>query len=540
MQDNIKYKEKTGKNIIDELDMLNHRMEAALRESETKYRRVVDNANEAILVVQDGVLRFSNPKALEFFGFTAEELKNKPFLDLIHPDDREMVIEHQNKIFKRECLEDIFSFKILNKDGQEKWVEIKSVPDLWEARPAMLNFLTDITLLKENEEEHKMLEAQLLHSRKMEAIGSLAGGIAHDFNNILGAIHGYTELAVNELEKGNQVRVNLEYVLSAAGRAKELVRQILAFSRKADEEKKIIYISHIVDEAMRLLRSSLPATIELRSRIEKELNPVMADPTRMHQVIMNLCANAGYAMRENGGLLEISLDEIELDADLIGTKELEPGRYQRLLIHDNGHGMDAETQKKIFEPYFTTKKQGEGTGMGLSLVHGIVKSHNGEIIVESEPGKGTSFYIYLPVTDINEVPEVKPSEPIKGGNERILLVDDEWTLVEMGKQMLERFGYAVDIKTSSAGALEVFSTNPNAYDLIITDQTMPVMTGIQLTQELRQIRPEIPVILCTGFSEVIDEENFKSRDIDAFIMKPIVMREIAAVIRQVLDKKHCG
>ncbi|MCU0289936.1 MAG: response regulator [Acidobacteria bacterium] len=422
---------------------------------------------------------------------------------------------------------------------REKWIRIKSVQVLWETKPALLHFLTDITELKKIEEECKMLTDQLLHSRKMEAIGSLAGGIAHDFNNILGAIHGYTELAVNELEKGNHVRVNLEYVLSAAGRAKELVRQILAFSRKADEEKKIIYLSHIINEALRLLRSSLPTTIELRTRIEERLTPIMADPTRMLQVIMNLCANAGYAMRENGGILEIALEEIVLNTNLIDMKELEPGKYQRLLISDTGYGMDIETKKKIFEPYFTTKKEGEGTGMGLSLVQGIVKSHNGEIIVESEPGKGTSFYIYLPVSDIMEEPVVESLKPIQGGNERILLVDDEWTLVEMGKQMLERFGYSVDIKTSSPGALEVFSADPTAYDLIITDQTMPVMTGIQLSQEIRQIRPDIPVILCTGFSEIIDEENFKSRGIDAFIMKPIVMREIAAIIRQVLDKKCC-
>ena len=508
-----------------------------------KYRSMVDNANEAIIVVQDGILKFSNPKAAELFGFTQEKLKNKLFVELIHPDDKEMMVEYHNRKFNGEASEDIFTFKIIDiidNDSQGKWVEIKSVQVSWEGKPAILNFLTDITIRKKEEEERKILEEQLLHSRKMEAIGTLAGGIAHDFNNILSAILGYTELAINELTEGNRVRINLEYVLSAASRAKELVKQILAFSRKADQEKKIIYMDHIIDEAMRLLRSSLPTTIELRSRIEKGLNPIMADPTRMHQVIMNLCANAGYAMREKGGLLEIALEEIMLDPDHFKTEDLEPGRYQRLSISDTGHGMDAETKKKIFEPYFTTKKEGEGTGMGLSLVHGIIKSHNGEIIVDSEPGKGTCFYVFLPVTDIEIVPtEVESLEPVVGGNERILLVDDEWTLVEMGKQMLERFGYMVEIKTSSKGALEVFCSNPDVFDLIITDQTMPIMTGIQLTQELKKIRPDIPVILCTGFSEVIDEENFKSQGIDAFVMKPIVMREIAAVIRSVLDKKYC-
>jgi PAS domain S-box-containing protein len=414
MQKKNRYKETSGKN-ISEVERLNRWIESALREIETKYHCVVDNTDEAILVIQDGILGFFNRKVFDFFDFTEKELKNKLFLELIHPDDRERMIDYQNKIVNGGSIDD-FTFKIISNDGREKWIRIKSVQVLWETKPALLHFLTDITELKKIEEECKMLTDQLLHSRKMEAIGSLAGGIAHDFNNILGAIHGYTELAVNELEKGNHVRVNLEYVLSAAGRAKELVRQILAFSRKADEEKKIIYLSHIINEALRLLRSSLPTTIELRTRIEERLTPIMADPTRMLQVIMNLCANAGYAMRENGGILEIALEEIVLNTNLIDMKELEPGKYQRLLISDTGYGMDIETKKKIFEPYFTTKKEGEGTGMGLSLVQGIVKSHNGEIIVESEPGKGTSFYIYLPVSDIMEEPVVESLKPIQGGN----------------------------------------------------------------------------------------------------------------------------
>lgn len=523
---------------------LTQKTEAALRDSEEKYHNIVDivnNANEAILAVQDGTVKFSNPKAAELFGYTQEKLKNKPFVDLIHSDDKEKIVAYQGRKFKNKnkAIDDIITFRIIDNNGNGKWAEIKSVPVSWEGKPTILNFLTDITIRKEEEQKRNFLEEQLLHSRKMEAIGTLAGGIAHDFNNILGAILGYTELAINALAKENQVKINLEYVLSAAGRAKELVKQILAFTRKADQEKKIIYMDHIIDEALRLLRSSLPATIELRAKIETGLNPIMADATRMHQVIMNLCANAGYAMREKGGLLEIALEEIILDPVLFNTKELEPGRYQRLSIKDTGNGMDAETKSKIFEPYFTTKKEGEGTGIGLSLVHGIVKSHKGEIIVDSEPGKGTCFYVFLPVTDVKKVPvETKSLEPIQGGNERILLVDDEWTLVEMGKQMLERFGYTVEIKTSSKGALDVFCQNPDLFDLIITDQTMPVMTGIQLTQELRKIRPNIPVILCTGFSEAIDEENFKSQGIDAFVMKPIVMREIAAIIRRVLNKKH--
>lgn len=540
MQIEKKYDGKTREELIDELEKLNSRTETTLRESEEKYRNVVENANEAIFVAQDWVLKFCNPKTVEILGFAPEELKAKPFAELIHPDDRAMVADRHKRRLQGERFEDVYSFKIISKDLRVKWVEIKPILISWEGRPATLNFMADITIRKREEEERKKLEAQLLHSQKMEAMGTLAGGIAHDFNNILGAILGYTELSINELSEGSLVRANLEYVLSAAGRAKELVKQILAFSRKADQEKKPVYLGNIIKETMKLLRSTLPTTIELRSRIADNLNPIMADPTRLHQVIMNLCTNAGHAMRENGGILEITLEEIALEADTIKGKELEPGFYQRLSISDTGHGMDAETQRRIFDPYFTTKKEGEGTGMGLSVAHGIIKSHKGEITVYSEPGKGTTFHVLLPDTEVGAAPEAAPQEPIRQGNERILLVDDEWALVELGKQMLERIGYTVETKNASISALEAFRSNPAAFDLIITDQTMPVMTGVQLARQIKNIRPDIPVILCTGFSEAVDEENFKSRGIDAFVMKPIVMRDIAAVIRRVLDKESRG
>ncbi|MDQ1350245.1 MAG: hypothetical protein QG657_546 [Acidobacteriota bacterium] len=513
------------------------RAETALRESEEKYRNVVENANEAIFVAQDWVLKFCNPKTIEILGFTQEELANKPFAELIHPDDKEMVVVRHKRRLQGERFEDVYSFRIVSKNQQVKWVEIKPILILWEGRPATLNFMSDITIRKREEAERKKLEAQLLHSQKMEAMGTLAGGIAHDFNNILGAVLGYTELSINELSEGSLVRANLEYVLSAASRAKELVKQILAFSRKADQEKKLVYLKQIIEEAMKLLRSLLPTTIEIRSRIADGLNPIMADPTRLHQLIMNLCTNAGHAMRENGGLLEIILDEMALDADAVKGKELEPGWYQRLSVSDTGHGMDGETKRRIFDPYFTTKKEGEGTGMGLSVVHGIIKSHKGEITVYSEPGKGTTFHVLLPVTtETGEVPGVEAPGPIPRGSERILLVDDEWALVELGKQMLERIGYNVVVKSSSIDAFETFRSNPAAFDLIITDQTMPVMTGVQLARQIKNIRPDIPIILCTGFSESVDEETFRSRGIDAFVMKPIAMREIAAVIRGIFDK----
>ncbi len=514
--------------------------EAALRQSEEKYRTVVENANEAIFIAQDWVLKFCNPKTIEMLGFTQEELQNKPFAELIHPDDRAMVMDRHKRRLKGERVEDAYAFKIISKDLRLKWIEIKPLLISWEGRPGTLVFMSDITNRKREEEERKKLEAQLLHSKKMEAMGTLAGGIAHDFNNILGAILGYTELSINELSEDSAVRANLEYVLSAANRAKDLVKQILAFSRKGDQEKKPVYLGNIIKETIKLLRSTLPTTIEIRFKIADGLNPIMADPTRLHQVMMNLCTNAGHAMRENGGLLEITLEEIALEADAIKGKELEPGFYQRLTVSDTGHGMNVETQRRIFDPYFTTKKEGEGTGMGLSVAHGIIKSHKGEITVYSEPGKGTTFHVLLPETEIKAVPETAPQAPLQRGNERILLVDDEWALVELGKQMLQRIGYTVDVKNSSMSALEAFRSTPTAYDLIITDQTMPGMTGIQLARQIKELRPDIPVILCTGFSEAVDEENFKSRGIDAFVMKPMVMRDISVVIRKVLAGERRG
>jgi signal transduction histidine kinase/CheY-like chemotaxis protein len=394
----------------------------------------------------------------------------------------------------------------------------------------------DVTERKRAEEEKKKLEEQLRHSQKMEAIGTLAGGIAHDFNNILGAIIGYTELASDDLPDFSITKKNLFQVLAAANRAKDMVKQILAFSRKDKEERNPILLSKIIDEAFKLLRSSLPTTIDIRSNISSRLSPVLASQTQINQVIMNLCTNAAHAMREKGGILEIALREIDLDPDILDVKDLAPGRYQQLSISDTGHGITPGIKDRIFEPYFTTKKTGEGTGMGLAMVYGIVKGHSGEITVYSEPGKGTTVHVYLAVLEKSEVTEgeIDHTEPVIGGSERILFVDDEVHLAEVGKQMLEKLGYRVTSRTSSTEALEDFRGNPSHYDLVITDQTMPGITGVQLAEELKQIKPGIPVILSTGFSEKISESNYKSRGIDAFVMKPTMKKEIARVIRRVL------
>jgi signal transduction histidine kinase/CheY-like chemotaxis protein len=392
---------------------------------------------------------------------------------------------------------------------------------------------------KHGEEERHKLEERLRHLQKMEAIGLLAGGIAHDFNNLLGVVTGYTELAVMDIPDGSPTKSYLMKVLSTAEQAKNIIKQILTFSRKQEEEKTLIYLSDVVNEALILLRSTLPATIEIRPELEEGLLPLIANPTQISQVIINLCSNAAYAMREKGGILRIALKEVIIDAHSTNSPVMAPGKYQLLSTSDTGTGIRPEILKRIFEPYFTTKKKGEGTGMGLAMVHGIVRSHGGDITVASEPGTGTTFHVYLPVT--GEEPAVVPGEPqsqsLPGGNERILFVDDEDTLVDIWEKMLTKLGYRVITRTNCLEALEMFRSDPNRFDLVITDQTMPHMTGIQFTVGLKAIRPDIPVILCTGFSEEIDEENYKTRGVSGFAMKPLELEKIARTIRRVFENK---
>ncbi len=392
-------------------------------------------------------------------------------------------------------------------------------------------------LIKELEEEKLNAEAQLQQAQKMEAIGTLAGGIAHDFNNILGAIMGYSELIKMKLPEESDLISDLDQVIRAGERARDLVRQILTVARQQRQEQRPIQIRYIINEALNLLKATLPSTIEIREDLAKDAGIVNADPTQVHQVIMNLCTNAGHAMQEDGGVLTVELANVEID-DLSASKhlDLDAGSYLRLTVSDTGYGMTSEIMERIFDPYFTTKDTGEGTGLGLSVAQGIVKAHGGTITVYSEPGIGTTFHVYLPVIQEAERAEKEESEaPLPTGNERILFIDDEQVLVEIGSQMLERLGYEVVTKRSSVQALELFRAEPDRFDLVITDMTMPEMTGDKLAQKFMKIRPDIPVILCTGHSKQISEQKAKEIGIRAFIMKPILRRTIAETIREALD-----
>jgi PAS domain S-box-containing protein len=398
----------------------------------------------------------------------------------------------------------------------------------------------DITKLKKAENEKMELELQLSQKQKMEAVGTLAGGIAHDFNNILGAMQGYLELSLDDLPEDNPVRENLDQIMSCVGRAAKLVKQILTFSRKdqQEQEKEPVLISSIVKEVLGMLRSSLPATIKISRKIQADTSLVMADSTQIHQVLVNLCTNASHAMKENGGQLEVILENVNLKSETrVGDEHLQPGKYVKLIVSDTGHGIDKELMDRIFEPFFTTKKKNEGTGLGLSVVHGIIKSHDGAITVSSTRGKGTTFEIYLPEIESGDVRENQSSEPEKD-KELILLVDDEEMIINSTSKILERLGFDVVIKSSSMDALEMFQEEPEKFDLVITDQVMPNMTGTQLAEKLLSIRPDIPVILCSVFPEEVCDEELKRIGIKEFVAKPISMQKINKVIRTVLDKSN--
>ena len=419
------------------------------------------------------------------------------------------------------------------KDGSSCELDVVISP-VWDESGNLRNYVSverDVT-------EEVKLQNHIRQRQKMEALGTLAGGIAHDFNNILMPILINTEMALMEGSEGSAASRHLHLVAEAANRGKELVKQIIAFSRQKDQERSAIEISSVIREALKLLRASIPKNIEIVDHINAESAVVLADATQIHQVLMNLCSNASYAMREKGGILEVNLSEIKVDPNLASRHlDLKPGPYLRLTVSDTGGGMTPEVMEKIFDPFFTTKAPGEGTGMGLAVVHGIVKSHGGAITVYSEAGKGTTFNVLFP--QIMGVPESKTDAlgHMPTGKERILYLDDEDIQVRSVLPMLERLGYRVVGQTDAQKALAMFRKRPEAFDLVITDMTMPSMTGEKLAEKLLRLRPDIPIILCTGFSEAIHDEKAKSMGIRGFLMKPFSVREIAETIRRVLDMK---
>ena len=412
-------------------------------------------------------------------------------------------------------------------DRAIKWVDQRLV---------RLQMATDITDQKRIEQERKEYERRIQQLQKMEAIGTLAGGIAHDFNNILSAVFGYAELAILRAG-GNQIlQRNLAGIIEAAKRAKELVQQILLFSRQGEQELKPLQIRPLIKESLKMLRSSLPTTIKIRPQLQGDFENILANPTQIHQIVMNLCANAAQAMEDDGGVLTVSLAQVELkEEDVRHHPGREAGTYLKLRVQDTGRGIPAELLDKIYNPYFTTKAKGQGTGLGLSVVHGIVQSYAGIIEVGSEPGRGTVFEVFLPAIEMEAVREELPVIDLPGGSEHILLVDDEEALIEVLGDMLRLLGYRVTATASSVGALNLFLTNPQDFDLLITDMTMPGLTGDRLTAEVRAKRPDLPVIICTGYNRRLSDNDPKTLAVQAILMKPVEQLEFASTVRAVLD-----
>lgn len=424
------------------------------------------------------------------------------------------------------------------------WEHFNPFNDRWYSRHDRLLRWVDGSLVKIqiaiDITEQKRLEEELFQAHKMEAIGTLAGGIAHDFNNILSSIIGYTELAKAEANENSRIAANLTHVLQASHRAAELVKQILTFSHKGNYDSKVLKPYLIVKEALNLIRASLPATIKIEEDIDPESGSILADQTKIHQIVVNLCTNALHAMEEETGTLTVSLARKELNEDaVLGHPGVSPGPFIELSVSDTGCGMDQETQRRIFEPYFTTKETGKGTGLGLSVVLGLVRGYGGIITVESEPGKGTTFRVYFQAIAEEEKATVQKKEAMSlpGGTERILTVDDESIIIALHKAILSSLGYTVTVKTSSEEALAALKAAPDSFDLLITDQAMPALSGAKLAEEALSLRPDLPIILCTGYSATLTEEKAMEIGIKRYLNKPVAITDLAKIVRAVLDEK---
>ena len=516
--------------------------EAALKESEEKYRTLFESSRDAIMTLAPPKWLFTsaNPATValfkvrdeaEFISFGPWQLSPERQSDGKPSDEKaKEMIETAMRNGSH-----FFEWTHCHSDGTPFAAEVLLTRMEHKGQALLQATVRDITERRQTEEEQARLMNQLMQAQKMESIGTLASGIAHDFNNVLSSIIGFTELALDDVEKDTILEDHLQEVYTSGKRAKDLVAQILAFARQTEAKLKPIQVDAITKEVLKFLRSSIPTSIEIKQNIES-YSPIVGNPTQMHQVLMNLCTNAAHAMEKGGGTLEVNLKDVAIDGGMQWENlNLKSGNYIELKVSDTGTGIAPEIRDSIFEPYFTTKGPGEGTGMGLAVVHGIVESYGGQITVDSSLGEGTVFAIYLPTIKKSSADRIHVPEKFPTGTERILFVDDEATIARMTGQVLERLGYRVTMRTSSTEALELFRIKPNEFDLVITDMTMPNMTGDKLAAALMEIRPDIPIILCTGYSKKISDETASAIGIKAFAYKPMVKAELAKTVRKVLD-----
>jgi PAS domain S-box-containing protein len=494
----------------------------------------------AIEEASDGILIADSSRIVRYVNSAFEKMSGFAYGEIVDKKAEMIWSEYNEKTFPDNLWSSLdqgisWNGRMTNrrKDGSlyELETKISVVRDYNENITHFVNINRDLT-------HETLLEKQLLQAQKMQAIGTLAGGIAHDFNNILSAIMGYTEICMLQAPKDTQIPRRLGRVMHACQRARELVKQILTFSRQTKQEHNQVQIHLIIKEALKLLRASLPSTIEIQHEIRTDSSYVLADPTQIHQVLMNLCTNAAHAMKENGGKLSVKLDDVNLENEIDEKfSSLNPGSYVRLTVNDTGHGMNDHTLSHMFEPFFTTKNFDEGTGMGLAVVKSIVENHGGAVYAYSELEKGSTFEVLFPRATMEPILEKKSSAHLPQGNERILLVDDEEFIVDMAKEMLEGLGYIITTTNSSPEALKWVDQSPHDFDLVITDQTMPGMTGTELADRIHNIRNDLSIILCTGYSEEIIPGRAESQNIKSVIMKPFIIQEMALVVRKVLDSR---
>ena len=508
-----------------------------LKKSENQFRSLFNSITD-LIYTQDMEGRFAsaNPAMQRLFGYDMDEFIGHRAADFMKPELQSDFASRYLEVIKEQGHHEGISC-YFKKNKEKIYIEYRSSlvkPDDG-SEPYISGIGRDVTEKILSEKKVKQLQKQVAQAHKMESIGTLAGGIAHDFNNILFPVLGYAEMLLEDVPEDSPFRASINGIYTSALRAKSLVKQILTFSRQESGELMLMKMQPVVKEALKLIRSTIPTTIEIIQDINPDCGVIKADPTQIHQIVMNLTTNAYHAMEETGGGLKVSLKAVELGEYDIITPDMAPGVYACLTVADTGVGMDKNLTDKIFDPFFTTKAIGKGTGMGLSVVHGIVTAMGGAIHVYSEPGKGTQFHVYLPVEkSLSEEQVTNSKAPILGGTEQILLVDDEEAILAMEKRMLERLGYQVTSRTSSLEALEAFRADPDKFDLIITDMAMPNMPGDKLSVELIKIRYDIPILLCTGFSETISEEKAVYLGIKGFLFKPIVIKDLAQKIREVL------